>query len=66
MSNITIKLKDGTTREFPHQPRAGGSWTNSLKHEGAFVVVIDEWEKRTYIPAADIAEIIETPDRGAW
>jgi len=66
MSAITIKLKDGTTREFPDNGRAGGSWSTSVKFEGGFVTVTDEWGKRTSFPAGDVAEVIDTPNRGAW
>lgn len=63
MSNVTVKMKDGTTREFKHVGRAGGSYTVELKFEGAFAVIEDEYQTRTAIPAADIAEIIEQPIR---
>lgn len=65
--NITVKMKDGTVRDFPHEGRAGGScYTKSIKYEGAFAIVEDEWGKRTAIPAEDIAEIVEAPHRGSW
>ena len=65
-SRITVKLKDGTTREFVEQGRAGGSWTISVTFEGAFVIVKDEWGKRTVFPAADVAEVVDNPARGGW
>jgi hypothetical protein len=61
MSSITIKLKDGTVREFPHTGRPGGSATKTLKLENGFATVTNEWDERTSIPAADIAEIVELP-----
>jgi hypothetical protein len=66
MSNITFKMKDGTKREFRHEGRAGGSYTKRLTFEGEFAIVTDEYYKRTAIPAAMIAEVIEEPDRGTW
>ena len=63
MADIEIKFKDGTVKKFKHEGRAGGSYTKHLKLEGAFAVVEDEWGKRTVFPAADIAEITETPGR---
>lgn len=66
MANITIKMKDGTVREFRHEGRAGGSYSKRLYYETGFVVVEDEWQTRTAIPAADIAEVIETPHRYGW
>lgn len=66
MSSITIKFKDGTAREFKHEGRAGGSYTKRVKFEGAFVVVEDEYSKRTAFPAQDIAEVIEVPNHSGW
>lgn len=63
MSSITVKMKDGTVREFPHQGRAGGSYTKSIRYESAFVVITDEYERTTAIPAVDIAEVTTTPAR---
>lgn len=50
-------MKDGTVREFKECGRAGGSWTQSIKYEGAFAIVVDEWGNQTAIPASDIEEI---------
>lgn len=55
--NVTIKMKDGTVREFKERGRAGGSWTQSLKYEGGFAIVVDEWGDQTAIPSADIDEL---------
>lgn len=63
MSSIVIKMKDGTVRNFPHEGRAGGSYSKSVKYEGVFVVIEDEYHKRIAIPASDVAEVIETPER---
>lgn len=63
MLNITLKMRDGSTREFTHQPRAGGSWNLSLRYEPGFVVVADEWDKETAVPTDLIAEIVQTPER---
>lgn len=61
MANIIVKMKDGTDRHFPHEGRAGGSYTKTIKYEGAFAVITDEWGKQTAIPAADIREVITKP-----
>jgi hypothetical protein len=61
--DITITMKDGTVREFKHAGRAGGSYTVLVTYEGGFVVVEDEWYRRTAIPACDVAEVVETPHR---
>ena len=63
MASFTITMKDGTVREFPHQGRAGGSYTKSIRYEEGFVVIVDEWYGETSIPTADIKEIKKTPER---
>ena len=63
MPSITVTMKNGTKREFPHCGRPDSLWTKTLTFEGAFAVITDEYQARTAIPAADIAEIIEIPNR---
>lgn len=63
MSNITIKLKNGEVRRYPHEGRAGGGYTKTLTFEGAFACVTNEWGVRFCIPAEDILEIEERPNR---
>lgn len=59
MSDVSVKFKDGTTREFKEVGRSGGSYCLSVRYEGAFVVIIDEWGNRTAFPAADVLEVKE-------
>ena len=56
-------MKDGTVKKFPHEGRAGGSYTKTLSVKAGFVVVEDEWQKKTYIPSEDIAKVHEWPHR---
>lgn len=63
MSDIVVFMKSGEKKSFPHEGRAGGSYTKELTFEGAFAIITDEWGRRTAIPAADIAEVRETPHR---
>ena len=63
MSNIIVKMKDGTERKFLHEGRSGGSYTKRLKYDGAFAIIEDEWGARVSIPSTDILEIKETPHR---
>ena len=63
MSNVIVKMKDGTVRKFPHQGRSGGSYTKTVKYDGAFVIITDEYYVSTAIPSADISEVIESPVR---
>lgn len=57
MASIRIKMKDGTVKNFPHEGRAGGSYTKSIRYDGAFAIVKDEYDCETAIPANDIEEI---------
>lgn len=66
MANVRIKMKDGTIRDFLHRGRSGGSYTVIVKYEGAFVIVTDEYDRTTAIPASEIAEVESTPIRGGW
>lgn len=64
MADIHVKMKDGTMKNFPHEGRAGGSYTKSIRYEGAFAIIKDEWDSETAIPAADIEEIkVDRPRR---
>lgn len=56
-------MKDGSVRKFKHTPRPGGSYTKSIKYEGAMAVITDEYYQTTGIPVADIAEVLTWPDR---
>lgn len=66
MANITIRMKDGTEHVFPHQGRAGGSYTKTVEFKDSWVIVTDEWDKRTAFPAVDVAKVEETQTGGRW
>lgn len=61
MSNIVVKMKDGTEHKFMHAGRPGGSYTKSLRYEPGFIVIEDEYGKRISLPSADIEKVTETP-----
>lgn len=67
MPNVRIKMKDGTVKEFLHTgSRAGGSYTVTVRYEGEWVIVTDEYGKETAIPN-HLVECVETePHRGRW
>jgi hypothetical protein len=56
-NSITVIYLDGSKEEFPHKGRAGGSWTKTIRYEGSFAIIKDEWGNETSIPAALIREI---------
>lgn len=60
MTSITVKMKDGTLREFHRQNRSGGSYSNKIAYEVGFVVITDEYGTETAIPSIDIVEIVKT------
>lgn len=64
-TSISVEMKDGTTREFPHQGRAGGSYTKHIRYEGAFAIIGDEWGNEVAIPVGDIKEVKVNRD-GGW
>lgn len=64
--DITITMKDGTKRIFKDEPRAGGSYHKSIRYEGAFAIVKDEYYRETAIPVSDIAEIATDPHDRSW
>jgi hypothetical protein len=66
MANITIKMKDGSVKDFPHVGRSGGSYTKSIRYEGAFAIVTDEYDNETAIPVQDIEEVNKRPHRYSW
>jgi len=63
MSSIVVYFKDGSEARFPHEGRAGGSYTKTVKYEGSFAIVTDEWGNRTAYPAEDIDRVEEKPGR---
>ena len=65
MANFTVKMKDGTVREFRAMGRAGGSYQNGVRYENGFVVFFDEWNGETVIPSDLIEEIIKSAT-GGW
>ena len=56
-TSIKVWMKNGEIKDFPHEGRAGGSYSKSIRYENGFVVIIDEWYNETVIPSADILEI---------
>lgn len=54
---IQIKFRDGTDAVFKHEGRAGGSYTKTIRYEGNFVIVKDEWGKEFVYPSDTIKEI---------
>ena len=66
MPNITIKLKNGETKRHDHKPRPGGSYSNSLKFEGEWAIVTDEYGNQTCYPAADIEVINSESTNRGW
>lgn len=66
MSDVTIKFRDGTSREFKERGRAGGSYTVKVRYEGAFVLVEDEWHEVHSFPGDVVAEVVTRETRGCW
>ena len=58
---IKVTMKNGDKEEFRPQGRPGGSWTNSIRYEGGFAIITDEWGKETALPSGNIKSIVVTP-----
>lgn len=63
MPSIKIKFKDGSVMDFPHKGRPGGSYTKTIRYEGVFAIVKDEYGTETSFPSDRIAEITSIPER---
>lgn len=57
MASIKVFMKDGSIKDFPHIGRPGGSYTKTIRYEGGFAVIKDEFYNETAIPSADIKEV---------
>jgi len=65
MSNIIVRMKSGAIRKFMHEGRSGGSYTKSIRYEGGFAIIKDEWYTETAIPSSDIAEVVVEDHHGS-
>lgn len=63
MASYTVKMRDGSEREFPETSAPGGSYHTSLKMDGAFAVFQDAYGAQVIIPESLIAEISKRPER---
>jgi hypothetical protein len=57
MSEITVYMKNGSTKVFEDNGAPGGSYCNEKRFEPGFVVITDPYGNETAIPTADIIEI---------
>lgn len=64
MADITIRFRDGTSRQYRHKGRPGGSYTKTIRYEPGFVVITDEYDQDTAIPSDLIAEVQVDNGRG--
>lgn len=64
MANVAITMKDGTVRRFEDRGAPGGSYSQTVRYEGAFVIVTDAYGAERAYPAVDIVEVYtEAPRR---
>ncbi len=57
MVHIVIKFRDGTEAVFKDEGRSGGSYRSTIRYEGGFAIVKDEWDKEYIFPFDTIKEI---------
>jgi len=65
MADIEIHMKNGPVESFPDRGRAGGSYSNTVRYDGGFVIVKDCWGKETAFPAVDVKKVVVDPGR-SW
>ncbi len=56
MSSVVISMKNGSEHEFPSKNHIGRP-NCSVKYEGAFVIVKDEYDQEVAFPAADVEKV---------
>lgn len=67
MTSITVLFRDGTKREFKEVGRPGGSYSLSIKYEGEFIVITDEYYNTTAYPMDRVQEVTaDAGTRGRW
>lgn len=66
MREIVIEMKDGTSHRFEPCDRAGGSYGISVRYEGEWVIVKDEWGNENAYPACDVKTVTSKPFRSRW
>ena len=63
MGDITVYKKDGTVERFEHVGRAGGSYTKTAKFKEGWVIIEDEYGKKTAFPSEEVARVEDVPLR---
>lgn len=66
MQSITVFFRDGSKEEFPHRGRSGGSYTKTIRYEGEFVIITDEYGNDTAFPACHIERVKTEQLGGCW
>lgn len=62
MTTIKVFFNDGNYKVYDSN-RSGGSYNNTVRYEGEFVIVIDVWGKEIAWPVKDIRKVEVIPDR---
>ena len=62
MTTIKVFFNDGD-HEIYDSSRSGGSYTNTVRYEGGFVIVTDVWGKETAWPVKDVKKVEVIPTR---
>lgn len=66
MPNVTIKMLDGTRKDFIERGRPGGSYSMRVRYEPGVVIVIDEYDKETATPLELVREVVVDELRRGW
>lgn len=60
---VIIHFRDGSRKDFPHEPRPGGSYTNKVRYEGGMVIVTNAWDREFAYPMDMVKSVETTPTR---
>ena len=66
MADVKITFNDGTVVEHKDKGRSGGSYTQTIRYEGVFVIVKDCWGAETSYPAANISKVEKESTQRDW
>ena len=60
MADVRVEMLNGEVHEFKDRGRSGGSYTVTIRQEGGFVIITDEWYHETAFPANTIKSVHTT------
>lgn len=63
MAIIKVTMRDGEVKNYADDGLSSRGYKVRLRHEPGWVIIQDSYGEAVHLPAADVARIIEIPDR---